>query len=446
MYGEEGWSLQQIADQLNDDHVPTATMWFKRGNASPTWYNRTVNNMIHHPVNRGQLVNNFGELRNPEDPSITELSADRIVNSAGVEPLVSDTQANVLAARRHRNKEGYYRRKDSVTDRALLGGKLAKCGICRKATLRVHGSYAYGRYYLYYGCLGHDNNKSSCPGFSLSAKALDPWAWNSVRTALFSLTQPGNNSYLDILARLDADRQAAQPHGDPLADLRRARDEFKRQLDMLMQDLLNLQTTEGRTFLHGKIDEIAPQIAKADAQIAAMELKQAKQTERAVVLRDFLSQFHRYVDLITLLDPQYEDDMPIMKQILRAIGAVFTVEPDVLSKAAALGVEPEVEVELTLTPTATLPWLSAEDIAQLVEERRGRSKWLDLDTEPTGDVQLPLVPVDPSEPRGGGGIRGDFGTPGSSRRRWRGRSRSRRAARRWPPVASWYPASPAAAR
>lgn len=36
MYGEEGWSLQQIADQLNADHVPTATMLLKRENASPT--------------------------------------------------------------------------------------------------------------------------------------------------------------------------------------------------------------------------------------------------------------------------------------------------------------------------------------------------------------------------------------------------------------------------
>ncbi len=421
LYAEEGWSFKRISDLLNEDHVPTATALINRVGAKNRWHPRTINYLVNDPINRGVLVNHLAD---PDDPT---KPAETFVSEATHDALIDDRLAQVITTRRTRNREGYYRRVGTITERALLGGKLARCGLCG-ATMRVSGSEHYGRLYMYYSCIGHHNVRTACPGLTLRCKHVDYWAWRAVFGALVRLKESGSNdNYLDVLAKLALEREAAEPQGNSLADVRRARDEMQRQVDMLKSDLRNLKTPEGRMSILEDIDKVAPQITKANEQITELERKEAQRIEQAEVLRDFFAQYDRYVSLFSYLSPEYEEDVPVIKAFLRAIGAVFTLHPDVLTNEKAQSGDFDIPVEITLTPLSAMPWLTPEEMERHIAQRRARTR-AEWEREPELDilagksVQLP----ERVRARLGGG----FGTLGSLPRQWRGRSRSRRAERR----------------
>jgi hypothetical protein len=83
--------------------------------------------------------------------------------------------------------------------------------------------------------------------------------------------------------------------------------------------------------------------------IADEERQAAKRAQRADVLTSFLQRYNHYNSAIESLDVTYEEDIPIMAALLRAVGAKVTLDPKMFEKANERGVEPDVQVELPLS-------------------------------------------------------------------------------------------------
>ncbi len=121
-----------------------------------------------------------------------------------------------------------------------------------------------------------------------------------------------------------------------------------------------------------KIAELEPQLVEAEQLIAEAERQEASLSERVKLLEDFSSHFREYLDLLMILNTRYVEDVPIMTAFMRTVGAKVILSPDVWRKHRTTGEDPDIGVYITLTPSATLPWLDRDDMHRMLAERQQR--------------------------------------------------------------------------
>jgi hypothetical protein len=378
LYADERWSFQKIANKLNDVCVPTAATLLKRTHAQGVWYARTVSCLINQPINSGRLVNHFSE---------TDESPAQVIEVSSIYgnpvALVNARDRGVIALRRARNLETYYSRTSPLANRALLAGRLAKCGACGGTIVAKPCKHrGKDKTYVYYRCARHDRVRSSCPGLNLSAKEVDMWAWLKVMGAMAQLTEtsPGGVavSYTEVLTKMGTDREnAASAAGElspaaAMANLKAARDKLTAQAANLTDSIRMTESKYVRATLVQDLERLEPEIQKADEAIAKAERQVQQYTQRVKLAADFLDRYEQYRDALMALDTRYEECIPIMRALLQSIGAQFTLDPDMFVKAQTQDSEPDIQVVITLTPQTALPWLAAEEIGRVVDERRER--------------------------------------------------------------------------
>jgi hypothetical protein len=394
LYTEEGWSFQRIANRLNEAGVPTLTALLHRSGVRNSWWARVVNEIISHPVNQGQLVNTFrfkpeklGQAPRPD--LVIEVDSKH----GNPEALLDEQALAIVAKRRKDNRDGYYNRVSIHSGHTLLGGAIAKCGICG-GTLRVQGSRYNDHHYLYYCCSRSEKQPQSCPGMSVAAKNVDKIAWQEVIDALenvpYDPSEPGGAA--KALAILDAGSSLGpRPTGPTLDQLKAARAKLAQDAETYALEMVRAQTQLARDLFQRQIDRLEPEIAKANIQIAEMERQATLQTERANVLAHFVGKYSQYYAYLTVLDADNESDIPIMAAILRALGAVVTVPPSYATRAlearkrqaaaetAAAGPHTKYQglyeplpIVLTLTAGAGFPWTGNDELVRMLDERVAR--------------------------------------------------------------------------
>ncbi|MGO8947028.1 MAG: recombinase family protein [Ktedonobacterales bacterium] len=404
LYATEGWTYQQIATHLNDADVPTASRLLHRTGPRGVWWEATVRRIIDDPLNEGHLINfrTVIEL----DPDDEEKKHQTTIGALPVyvkpahgtpDPIVTEQTVNLIALRKVANKARHIAHA-TYTGSTLLGGSGAKCKLCG-ATLRVRGCTIRGRIYRYYTCHLHEHLPSACPGITFNVQLVDPGAWYELCYALENFGgydpqtgQQDHEAYVDDLAnqpaqRYLADALASQPGAnDFLAARIAARDGFQAEVDNLAIAIGREPDGFARDVLVRRLRQLEPDIAKANQQIAAAQQQATRVAERHALLTDFLTQLHVYDDLLWALDPDEAEDIPIMAQILRAVGAVFTIGKD--ERGA-----PDIAVELTLTPLAALPWFTQEEFARLLDARRHRRYIYSDQTTPTQENPAAHLPT-----------------------------------------------------
>jgi DNA invertase Pin-like site-specific DNA recombinase len=435
-----GTSCQQIAHTLVDAGVPTRDALLHRREDRGWWWDTTVQYLVVSPLNEGVLTNfrHTYETADPDDDHEEEwtkkrpvpLEKQQVVKPAhgSPEPLMDEALAARLAQRRANRKVNQPAEPGATpAGPALLVGGLALCGMGCGNPIHAHSvrrrRQAHEKVYQYYYCKRHMFARASCPGFSFPVAYLDPIAWEAFYTAMVALRREGEgydyhynvedemrsefedemrsefedaaedevdihiemDSYLDKLARKVSDLATENSAADdPLAELRAGRSYFARQVALLSADLAHMGPI-GRDSHLKQINQFEANIAEADRQIAAHERQAARVAERRQLLNTYLHQWHEYSGFLGRLDPYQPQDIPVMAEVMRLVGARLTVRKDERGW-------PDIHVHLDITPAVAQPWFTPEALqdAQARLDKR-RADALDSAIEPdTGEQYRPL--------------------------------------------------------
>ncbi|MGO8950669.1 MAG: recombinase family protein [Ktedonobacterales bacterium] len=394
LFAEEGLSCDRIAARMNVGGVPTQAQFRHRTDTRRTWYAATLRYIIDDQINLGKLTNFRTAYEDePRDPDANHedewfarkhipLDKQVVVTPphGSPAPIVDERMASLLAARRDLAHRVQRPKPYTYSYNTLLGGGLAKCSQCG-GTLRVHSvkyqpKYEPAKRYLYYECHMHEITPKECSGLVLSVKDVDPFAWNYVVGKMASTFIPTEGkSYLDVLDDLNAERSAKEKDTgtNPLDHWRTVRADQQNRAETLVKELSQPETADYlRVMIRSELTKIGQVIDEASRKIAAIEQQASRKKQQEDLLRDFAQNYYYvYSDLIDVLDPSCEEDIPIMAAILHAVGAKITLYPDTL-KAKPTGEEPNLDVELTLTPMATQLVYTREQMIQLRDERNER--------------------------------------------------------------------------
>ncbi len=379
----DGMSCQSISNLLTAEGVLTSGFLQHRTGAN-RWCERTVRYLVVNPLNDGELYNfrHTYTVKDPDDkhneewvqahPVPLEAQVRVLPEHGAPAPLLDPSLAARYAVRRANRRTLRPARPGAApAGPALLAGGLAVCARCGKS-LSVHSfRRRITKTYQYYICRQHIQVPTACQGVSFPVPTLDAAAWFEVLAALVSLGED-NDSYLDKLTSQQAELDySGMAGGGTVEDLRAARAYFAGQVILLTDDLAHLTTATGRDTIREQINRFGVELDKADRQLAALERQANRVAERRQVLNDYLYQWELYSRLVLSLDPYKPQDIPVMAEIMRLVGARVRV-----GKGA--NGDYEIAVELLITPAAAQPWFSRAEL---------------LDTLPTDVIGSTTVPA-----------------------------------------------------
>ncbi len=184
---EKGWSVQKIAQYLNDNHIPTK---FTGG----VWAASTIYRLFKNPVYKGKFYANkhlqeiTGHRENGKPKRSSKLRPKEEWIEVPVPPIV--TEAEWELAQEILKKNAKTSTRNSKKGEWLLSG-FTRCGICRVFTLSAIVGGTKNTRIRYYGCYSSSSEKSRlktspCRSPYIHADLLERRVWEEIEQVIYN--------------------------------------------------------------------------------------------------------------------------------------------------------------------------------------------------------------------------------------------------------------------